>query len=42
MDTLVRSGKIRYYGVSNYMGWQLQKALRICEANGFIKPAHRR
>lgn len=38
MDTLVRSGKIRYYGVSNYMGWQLQKALRVCEANGFIKP----
>ena len=38
MDTLVRSGKIRYYGVSNYMGWQLQKALRVCEANGFVKP----
>lgn len=38
MDTLVRSGKIRYYGVSNYMGWQLQKALRVCEAHGFIKP----
>lgn len=38
MDTLVRSGKIRYYGVSNYMGWQLQKALRVCEAHGFVKP----
>ncbi|GAA1807434.1 aldo/keto reductase [Nesterenkonia flava] len=38
MDTLVRCGKIRYYGVSNYLGWQLQKALRVCEANGFIKP----
>ncbi len=38
MDALVRSGKIRYYGVSNYMGWQLQKALRVCEANGFVKP----
>ncbi|MDS2172245.1 aldo/keto reductase [Nesterenkonia sp. CL21] len=38
MDTLVRSGKIRYYGVSNYMGWQLQKSLRVCEAHGFVKP----
>ena len=38
MDTLVKTGKIRYYGVSNYMGWQLQKALRVCESNSFVKP----
>ncbi|WP_460682140.1 aldo/keto reductase [Nesterenkonia populi] len=38
MDALVREGTIRYYGVSNYTGWQLQKALRVCEANGFVKP----
>lgn len=38
MDGLVRSGKIRYYGVSNYTGWQLMKALKVCEVNGFIKP----
>lgn len=38
MDGLVRSGKIRYYGVSNYTGWQLMKALKVCETHGFIKP----
>ena len=27
LDTLVRSGKVRYIGASNYSGWQLQKAI---------------
>ncbi len=27
LDLLVRSGKVRYVGVSNYTGWQLLKAL---------------
>lgn len=27
LDHLVRSGKVRYVGVSNYSGWQLMKAL---------------
>lgn len=38
MDGLVRSGKIRYYGVSNYTSWQLMKTLLICERHGLIKP----
>lgn len=38
MDGLVRAGKIRYYGVSNFASWQLMKALMVCERNGFIKP----
>jgi aryl-alcohol dehydrogenase-like predicted oxidoreductase len=38
MDGLVRSGKIRYYGVSNYTAWQLMKVLMICERHNFIKP----
>jgi len=29
LDYLVRSGKVRYVGVSNYAGWQLLKALGI-------------
>lgn len=29
MDDLVKSGKIRYYGVSNYAGWQLMKTLHV-------------
>jgi aryl-alcohol dehydrogenase-like predicted oxidoreductase len=31
LDTLVRQGKVRYVGVSNYAGWQLLKALGIAE-----------
>ncbi|MBV8214662.1 MAG: aldo/keto reductase, partial [Verrucomicrobia bacterium] len=27
LDTLVRSGKVRYIGCSNYSGWHLMKAL---------------
>lgn len=38
MDGLVRAGKIRYYGLSNYTAWHLMKALMICERHDFIKP----
>jgi aryl-alcohol dehydrogenase-like predicted oxidoreductase len=31
LDTLVRAGKIRYIGCSNYAGWQLMKALGISD-----------
>jgi aryl-alcohol dehydrogenase-like predicted oxidoreductase len=34
LDTLVKSGKIRYIGVSNYSGWQLQKAMDMSHYNG--------
>jgi aryl-alcohol dehydrogenase-like predicted oxidoreductase len=34
LDTLVRDGKIRYIGCSNYAGWQLMKALGISESRG--------
>ena len=29
LDDLVRQGKIRYIGCSNFAGWQLMKALAI-------------
>lgn len=35
MDSLVKSGKIRYIGISNFTGWQLQKALDLCRFLGF-------
>ncbi|MBB5159538.1 aldo/keto reductase [Saccharopolyspora phatthalungensis] len=35
LDTLVRSGKVRYLGVSNYAGWQLMKALAVSDARGY-------
>ncbi|HLL64987.1 MAG TPA: aldo/keto reductase [Micromonosporaceae bacterium] len=38
LDTLVRAGKVRYVGVSNYCGWQLQKAVDLCQAHGWQPP----
>ena len=35
LDTLVRSGKVRYIGCSNYAGWQLLKALGTSERYGY-------
>lgn len=35
LDTLVRSGKVRYVGASNYCGWQLMKALATSDARGY-------
>jgi aryl-alcohol dehydrogenase-like predicted oxidoreductase len=34
LDSLVRDGKVRYIGCSNYAGWQLMKALGVSEARG--------
>ena len=42
LDTLVKSGKVRYVGASNYAGWQLMKALGISDRHGyqrFVTPA---
>ncbi|PAT42415.1 hypothetical protein CK621_09590 [Vandammella animalimorsus] len=38
LDDLVRAGKLRYVGVSNYAGWQLMKALGISESRGWARP----
>src|SRR5215468_3704952 len=35
LDDMVRSGKVRYIGCSNYSGWHLMKALGISERRGF-------
>ena len=34
LDELVRSGKVRYIGVSNFMAWQIVKSLWVSEARG--------
>jgi aryl-alcohol dehydrogenase-like predicted oxidoreductase len=34
LDLLVRSGKVRYVGCSNYAGWQLMKALGTADRHG--------
>ena len=32
-DDLIRSGKVRYIGVSNFQAWRLMKALATSDAN---------
>ncbi|MEV7927893.1 MULTISPECIES: aldo/keto reductase [unclassified Kitasatospora] len=34
LDDLVRAGKLRYTGVSNFSGWQLMKSLAVAERYG--------
>jgi aryl-alcohol dehydrogenase-like predicted oxidoreductase len=38
MDGFVRAGKIRYYGFSNYTGWQLTKAVHLARELGLAAP----
>jgi aryl-alcohol dehydrogenase-like predicted oxidoreductase len=37
LDDLVRAGKVRYVGCSNYAAWQLMKALGIAERRGLAR-----
>jgi aryl-alcohol dehydrogenase-like predicted oxidoreductase len=38
LDDAVRAGKIGYYGFSNYLGWQLTKAVHVARARGWEGP----
>jgi aryl-alcohol dehydrogenase-like predicted oxidoreductase len=35
LDDLVRAGKIRYVGVSNFSGWHLMKSLAVADKYGY-------
>lgn len=37
LNNLLKSGKVRYLGVSNFTAWQLMKALSISEKRGWSK-----
>ncbi|WP_115047434.1 aldo/keto reductase [Xanthomonas arboricola] len=37
LDGLVRAGKVRYLGASNYAGWQLMKSLSVADAHGWSR-----
>lgn len=37
LDDMVSSGKVRYIGASNYVAWELMKALGISECKGFAR-----
>ena len=38
LDDLVRVGKVRYVGVSNFSGWHLMKTLGISERDRLVRP----
>jgi aryl-alcohol dehydrogenase-like predicted oxidoreductase len=37
LDQLVRDGKVRYIGASNFSGWHLMKSLAVSEQRGFAR-----
>lgn len=37
LDDLVRAGKIRYIGVSNFSGWHLMKSLAVADRYGYTR-----
>jgi aryl-alcohol dehydrogenase-like predicted oxidoreductase len=37
LDNMVRAGKIRYVGCSNFTGWQLMKSLALSEKHGLCR-----
>jgi aryl-alcohol dehydrogenase-like predicted oxidoreductase len=38
LDDAVRQGKIHYVGLSNFTGWQLQKAVDVADFRGLSRP----
>ncbi len=38
IDDAVRAGKVRYFGLSNFTGWQLQRAVDLTEHHGWTRP----
>ncbi|CAN7215105.1 aldo/keto reductase [Neorhizobium sp. LjRoot104] len=37
LDQLVKDGKLRYIGVSNFSGWQIMKSLAAADRNGWTR-----
>ena len=38
LEDLLRQGKIRYFGVSNYRAWRVAEICRICDQTGIDRP----
>ena len=38
LGDLIRSGRIRYFGVSNYRAWRIAEIVRLCERHGVARP----
>lgn len=39
MDEVIRAGKVRYFALSNFGAWQSYEVLRLCDQNGWPRPA---
>jgi aryl-alcohol dehydrogenase-like predicted oxidoreductase len=38
MGELIRAGKVRYFGISNYRGWRISEVVHTCRAMGVPRP----
>jgi aryl-alcohol dehydrogenase-like predicted oxidoreductase len=38
MADLIRSGKVRYFGISNYRSWRLAEICNLCDRQGIDRP----
>jgi aryl-alcohol dehydrogenase-like predicted oxidoreductase len=38
MGDLIRAGKIRHFGVSNFRGWRIAEVVRVCDQFGVPRP----
>ena len=38
LGDLIRAGKVRYFGVSNFRGWRIAEVMRACERLGVPQP----
>jgi hypothetical protein len=38
LDDLIRAGKVRYFGLSNFRGWRIAEVVRLCDSIGMARP----
>ncbi len=38
LGELIKAGKIRHFGLSNFRGWRIAEVIRLCDAHGVSRP----
>lgn len=38
LGELIKAGKIRHFGLSNFRGWRIAEVIRLCDAHGVPRP----
>jgi aryl-alcohol dehydrogenase (NADP+) len=38
VDDILRAGKARYFGISNYRGWRIAHLVHLCDRHGLARP----